>query len=130
MPSAETMRLVHVQLRPALAPSRWRSLDPTLLDGDPITLRRGDGLESLTFGGGGGLHSLTLRLGCGLQTLSLRLALRLLTFSLRPRCSLGSVSLRLKSLPLRLSAALLDFGRLAQYITHEFIDINEGMLRR
>jgi len=47
-------------------------------------LRRGDGLESLTF-----------RLGRSLHALSLRLALRLLTFSLRPRCGLGPVALRL-----------------------------------
>ena len=77
-------------------------LDATLLDDgahsfelQPITLRRGDGLESLTF-----------RLGRSLYVLSLRL----LTFSLRPRRGLGPVSLRLrqglKSLFLRLDTPL------------------------
>ena len=67
------------------------------LENCPITLRRGDGLESLTF----------------------RLTLSLFKFSLRPRCGLESLTLRLESLP------LLYLRCLAQHITYQVIYINE-----
>jgi len=95
-----------------------------LFDDCPITFRGGGCLRAHSFE----LQPITLRRGDGLESLTFRLTLSLLTFSLRSRCSLESLTLRLESLPLRLCAALLYFRCLAQHITYQLIYIDKRVL--
>jgi len=98
-------------------------------------LRRGDGLESLTFCLTLRLLTFSLRPRCGSGPVSLRLHqglktlfLRLDTPLLQLRCSLDTLTLRLESLSLRLYATLLNLSCLAKHITYQLIYGNERIL--
>ena len=90
-------------------------VEPALFDDCPITFRGAGCLRAHSFE----LQPITLRPGDGLESMTLRLTRSLLTFSLRPRCGLETLTLRLESLPLRLRSALFPLFDAAHHVpTH------------